>query len=196
MIAIMSDAILALFDGGQTLALEPGQPLFLTGDKVRSMFLLIDGRVDLVRHTNSGVPLILNRVHPGGVPAEASAFSEAYHCDGIAQSQSRLKFIPVSVFHRQLHRSPETAMSWAAHLAHTLQKARMQCEIRSLKTVSERLDAWLSDGHALPPKGQIQTLAHVLGVSREALYRELSRRRRFGAAALLDQQGSRTGRAD
>ena len=177
MITIMSHLISTIFDSGRTLALEPGQPLFLTGDQVSSMYLLVEGRIDLVRHTNSGMPLILNRVRPGGLPAEASAFSETYHCDGIARSLSRVKYIPVSVFHGQLQRSPETAMSWAAHLAHTLQKTRMQCEIRSLKTVSERLDAWLSDCHALPPKGQIQTLAHILGVSREALYRELSRRR-------------------
>ena len=28
-----------------------------------------------------------------------------------------------------------------------------------------------------PPKGQLQDLAHILGVSREALYRELAKRR-------------------
>ncbi|MEC7667561.1 MAG: hypothetical protein VXZ18_01615 [Pseudomonadota bacterium] len=62
-------------------------------------------------------------------------------------------------------------------MARTLQKSRMQSEIRTLKTVAERLDAWLVDNPALPPKGQLQDLAHILGVSREALYRELAKRR-------------------
>ena len=64
-------------------------------------------------------------------------------------------------------------------LAHAVQEARMKSEIRTLRTVAERLDAWLSakDG-GLPPKGQWQELASELGVSREALYRELARRSR------------------
>lgn len=53
-----------------------------------------------------------------------------------------------------------------------------QSTIRTLRIVAERLDAWFGEGHALPSKGEWQTLAFELGVSREALYRELARRRK------------------
>ncbi len=43
--------------------------------------------------------------------------------------------------------------------------------------VADRLDAWLCEGHLLPNKGRWQDVASELGVSREALYRELARRR-------------------
>jgi hypothetical protein len=49
-------------------------------------------------------------------------------------------------------------------------------EVVSLKTVAERLDAYLALGGELPPKGQLVHLASELNVSPEALYRELSRR--------------------
>ena len=62
-------------------------------------------------------------------------------------------------------------------LARSVQAARVRAEIRSLPRVAERLDAWLAEGNALPGKGQRQELAAELGVTREALYRELSRRR-------------------
>ena len=45
-----------------------------------------------------------------------------------------------------------------------------------MKRVSARLDAWLSL-RPLPPKGEWAMLADDLGVTREALYRELARRR-------------------
>lgn len=53
----------------------------------------------------------------------------------------------------------------------------MRAEIRSLKTVAERLDAWTAEHGDIPENGQWHVLAAELSVSREALYRELARRR-------------------
>lgn len=177
MIKIMSQPFSSLFDGGRTITLEPGQTLFRMGDPVRSVFLITEGRVDLVRHTGCGLRLVLKRASPGEVVAEASLDSETYHCDGQARRGSTVRAIPVAAFNRRLDRAPELARAWAAQLAHALQAARMQAEIRSLRTVADRLDAWLDIHPGLPRRGEIQDLAQVLGVSREALYRELARRR-------------------
>lgn len=46
-----------------------------------------------------------------------------------------------------------------------------------LKKVCDRVDAWLAlNGGVLPPKGQWKRLAAEIGVSVEALYRELAAR--------------------
>ncbi|MEO1111893.1 MAG: Crp/Fnr family transcriptional regulator [Pseudomonadota bacterium] len=166
-----------IFDKGRRVDLEPGQTIFRTGDPVHSMYCVVSGELDLVRHTRTGMPLILNRAGCGVVLAEASAYSQAYHCDCVARQDSSLRFLSTFEFHDVLRSSPDLAGLWAAQLAASLQKARMLSEIRALKTVSERLDAWLTDNGGLPPKGQIQHIAHMLGVSREALYRELAKRR-------------------
>lgn len=178
MIAIMPKSIAELFDTGRDIALMPGQSVFRIGDQVGSMFLLTQGQVDLLRHTNTGTALILNRAGSGQVLAEASAYSDKYHCDGVARAPSTLRALPVLEFRERLNSAPQVADIWAADLAHALQKIRLQSEIKSLKTVADRLDAWLSVYRNLPPKGQIQDLAQMLGVSREALYRELARRRK------------------
>ena len=86
--------------------------------------------------------------------------------------------VPVVDFRARLTADPALAERWAAHLALAVQTARLCAEIRTLRTVAERLDAWLGEGRSLPAKGAWQDLAAELGVSREALYRELSRRRR------------------
>ena len=52
-----------------------------------------------------------------------------------------------------------------------------QAAALTLRTVSQKLDVWLETNKSLPPKGEMQILAQTLGVSREALYRELSKRR-------------------
>lgn len=99
MISIMSDQIFALFDAGADRPLRKDEPLFLTGHPVRFMFLVVDGQVDLVRHRQEGALVLMTRASSGQVLAEASAYSDVYHCDGTAAESSRLRAIPVAAFH-------------------------------------------------------------------------------------------------
>lgn len=177
MIVIMCNALSDLFASGRVVSFQSNQSVFQIGDRVQNMYFVIDGGVDLVRYSKRGAPLILARVGQGGVLAEASAYSSRYHCHAVTSAPTQLRLLPVSAFRDRLHGSADIARTWAAKLAQELQTARMQSEIRSLKTVAERLDAWLGENKTLPPKGQMQNLAYFLGVSREALYRELARRR-------------------
>jgi CRP-like cAMP-binding protein len=72
----------------------------------------------------------------------------------------------------------DRARAWARHLAQEVQRARAQAEILSLKTVAERVDAWITlNDDALPPKGYWHQVASEIGITPEALYRELARRR-------------------
>ena len=79
---------------------------------------------------------------------------------------------------------PGFAEAWALHLAHELQATRLRAEILSLRTVAERLDAWIAwNGDAVPPRGTWRTVASEIGTSTEALYRELAKRRRAQSPA-------------
>lgn len=177
MILIMQPAIFSLFDNGVTTLCTKDDVLFRCGETVQSMYIVVEGRVDLVRYTANGAGLILFRARAGQVLAEASLYSTTYHCDGRSVGLSKLRSIPVAEFRGKLSSDTSIARTWAEGLAHALQAARMSAEIRTLRTVSERLDAWLAVNGSLPAKGEWQDLAQILGVSREALYRELSARR-------------------
>lgn len=181
MIAIMSDWLSALFDHPRRRerTLAAGSCLFHAGDPVVSICRVISGEVHLVRVTEQGLPIVLQRAGPGDVLAEASVFSDRYHCDGFAATDSCISSVPAEVVLARLSAAPGLAVDWSRHLARELQAARMNAQIRSLKTVAERLDAWLSvTGGRLPPRGDRKGLAGELGVTPEALYRELSIRRR------------------
>ena len=173
----MSRDIRTIFKSGKALRLLPGEVLFRTSDPVSRMYLIERGEVALRRFTPAGSVLVLQCAAPGQILAEASAYSILYHCEAVGQSEAKLRHIRVEAFRRAMTMDSELAEAWAAQLAHAVQSARLRSEIRTLRTVAERLDAWLGDGRQLPEKGEWQHLASVLGVSREALYRELAKRR-------------------
>ncbi len=177
MIMIMSEVFEDLFADATARDIAAGETLFRAGDQVVSMLLLRDGRADLVRHMDNGARLILHRAKAGQILAEASAWSDVYHCDAVVSAASTVAFLPRHVFQTRLKADPDLAQRWMQTLARSVQAARVRAEIRSLPKVADRLDAWLYEGNALPDKGLWQDVAAELGVSREALYRELARRR-------------------
>jgi CRP/FNR family transcriptional regulator, dissimilatory nitrate respiration regulator len=177
MIVVMSESLEPLFAEAAAREFGAGEPVFHAGDKVLSMFFVRCGRADLIRYTGHGLRMALQRAGPGAVLAEASAWSEVYHCDAVAAEPCRLAVLSRSTFRKRLSTQPALAEVWARSLARAVQSARLQAEIRSLPRVADRLDAWLGEGNRLPEKGRWQEVAADLAVTREALYRELSRRR-------------------
>lgn len=180
MIAIMSLTVEPFFADVPARSFAPGALLFHSGDPVHAMFILRRGRAVLVRHTGHGAQMILHRAAPGQVLAEASAWSDVYHCDAIAAEPCEVAVLPRSAFLQRLSSDAALAELWVKSLARAVQAARLRAEIRSLPRVADRLDAWLADANELPQRGHWQEVAAELGVTREALYRELSRRRARG----------------
>jgi CRP-like cAMP-binding protein len=179
MIAIMQDAIHTLFRvAGRTVRLSAQQSLFHIGEPVEYIYRVRQGCVVLSRQTLSGTNLVLHVTKADAVLAEASLYSSRYHCDAIAQEPSLLQVVSRAYFSAQLDENKALARAWARSLAMSMQEARNRAEIRTLRTVAERLDAWQSMGRVIPEKGQWQDVAVELGVSREALYRELARSRK------------------
>ena len=157
--------------------LAEGEILFRLGDKIQSMFLVASGSVRLVRYLPHGPALTLQLAASDSILAEASLFADTYHCDAVAVSAAHLFAIPRRIVEEAVTREPNIARLWAKHLSAEVQRARAQVEIISLKKVSERLDAWLALRGELPRKGQWHRLASEIGVTPEALYREVARRR-------------------
>jgi CRP-like cAMP-binding protein len=158
--------------------LSRGESLFREGDPVESLFLVVSGELRVTRLLPHGVELTLQRPTAGAIVHESSLFAARYASDAGATRSSTVRAVPVQRVVAALSGSCELAHSWAQHLEGELHSARTQAEILSLRTVAERLDAWcgLNSG-ALPPRGHWHRLAGEIGVSAEALYRELARRR-------------------
>jgi CRP-like cAMP-binding protein len=180
MIAIMSNVLLAsLSDLAQReQRLAAGDVLFRAGDPVRSLFLVLAGSIRLTRSLPHGSPLTLQTAGPGAILAEASLFADRYHCEGAAVSDSVIRPVPLRRLKAALAARPELSRALTSHLAHEVHRARAHAEILCLKTVAARVDAWVATNDGLvPPKGQWRQLAAAIGVTPEAIYRELAKRR-------------------
>jgi CRP-like cAMP-binding protein len=180
MIAIMSETLIEAMSrlAGRQRVLAAHQILFRVGDPVQSLFIVKDGAVQLVRALPQGSALTLQRAGPGTILAEASLFAETYHCDAVASAPSTVRAVPRRRLEDALAEDPAFSRLWACHLAGEVQKARAVAELLSLKTVAERVDAWLVlNASRLPSRGSWRLLASEIGVSPEALYRELGARR-------------------
>ncbi len=177
MIAIMRQSISMLFQDARASPLADGETLFVTGQEVTTICMVRSGSIHLLRHTTHGAQMVLQNAGAGAVVAEASAYSQRYHCDAAASGESVVASVPKERFLAALATDPTLAANWSELLARSVQAARLRAEIRSLPKVADRLDAWLGEGNRLPDKGRWQDVAAELGVTREALYRELSRRR-------------------
>ena len=181
MMAVMSSE---LFEHLRSLpharhSFSAGAFLFHRDDLVESLYAVRSGTIRLLRHQPDGQVVVLQRAGPGDVLAEASVFSAEYHCDGIAMTSAEASAYAVTDIKRLLDTDVRFCRIWAAAMSRQLQAARRRAELVSLRTVAERLDAWLAwnDG-GMPSKGGWKAVAEEIGVSPEALYREMSLRRK------------------
>lgn len=179
MITIMSGGMgdLLKSSGGRERIAGKGEHLFHQGEPVLGLFVVQDGDVHLVRHQQDGGAIVLQRAGPGEILAEASLFSDCYHCDAVAMTNATVRSIPKRQLLDRLRKEPDFAEAWVAHFAREIQNTRFRIEVLSLKTVAARLDAWMAWHGELPSKGEWTQLARQMGVSPEALYREMARRR-------------------
>jgi len=164
----------------RTRSLSAGEHLFHRGDTVATMHLVSNGQIDLVRHSVAGRAIVLQRAARGDIVAEASLFAEYYDCDAIAAASASALCIPKRIFRDRLRTDPDFAESWTAYLGQEIQTMRFRGEVLSLQTVAARLDAWLALHETMPPRGEWKNLALQIGVSPEALYREIAKRRGYG----------------
>jgi len=154
-----------------------GQYVFHQGDKIDTMFLVQSGEARLIRRHMDGSVVVLQRAMIGSVLAEASLFSSVYHCDAIVNTRLVAHLIPRSKMKALFESNVSFAGAWAGHLADEVRNARLRAEILSLKTVSQRLSAWIANTGSLPAKGSWKAIAQEIGTSPEALYREIATRK-------------------
>jgi CRP/FNR family transcriptional regulator, dissimilatory nitrate respiration regulator len=96
---------------------------------------------------------VILRASARSILAEASLFSKAYHCDGVAVSKTVARILSKPAMQQLFYKDRDFAKAWSMHLAGEVRHARLRAEILSFRTVAEKLDAWIADrGHA-PEKG-------------------------------------------
>src|SRR3954463_11221225 len=98
--------------------------LFSAQQKPTRMFLVSEGCVRLVRPLRTGASAVMQRARVGDWLAEASLFSDRYHCDAVAQGAARV----ISVSKRDLldafRLDSGRSLQFCELLAHHLRRLR------------------------------------------------------------------------
>jgi CRP-like cAMP-binding protein len=114
--------------------------LFREGEEARGFFLLVKGKIKLVKVSPSGKEQILHFVNPGQSFAEAALYmNESYPATAEAIEESTLLYIPRDAFAKALSDDGNLAINLVAHLARYLQLLTRKVEELSLMDAAARL---------------------------------------------------------
>lgn len=165
--------------------LRPGQALFHSGDPTVGLFEVLKGKVRLVRVDPSGREAVLQVAGQGETLAEASLFSETYHCDAIATAAAVVRLYPKAVLFAELARDPKLGRAFTAMLARQVMDLRTRLESRNIHSARDRVRHFLAinvgaDGCSVTLSGTLKELAAGLGLTHETLYRTLARMEQDG----------------
>lgn len=161
----------------QCLSLSKGDKLFRQGDSVTNIYFIKTGKIKLIRNTCDGSPIILHTGEQGESIAEASLFSDAYHCSAIADSTSAVLSIKKSLLLAFIQENPKVMMELLAILSHQVKDLRALNEIKNIRSAHERILSYIKtnadENQELKLNLSLKDIAYKIGLAHETFYREL-----------------------
>ena len=143
------------------------------------MHLIQQGRVKLIRHSLAGENIVLHVATAGEMIAEASFFSENYHCSAVADQPSKVLSIDRDSALNTIINSPQTSQTVMHLFAQQIRDLRGLHEIRNIRSAEQRVLAYLNklanEKGELQLEMSLQDMAYKLGLAHETLYRALSK---------------------
>jgi CRP-like cAMP-binding protein len=155
-----------------TFRLAAGDSVFRLGDAARGPFYVATGNVQLLRHTEAGQRIVLHRAGEGETLAEACLFSDNYHCDCIAATESVLIRFDKQHLLDRLQADGTFARELLQRFAGQVQGYRRRLEVLAIKSAEQRVCVALEE---FGQQGSVMAFAAMIGLSHEATYRALSR---------------------
>ena len=155
--------------------------LFREGEEARGFFLLLKGKIKLIKVSPTGKEQILHFVQRGQSFAEAALYMDrTYPATAEAIEESELFFIPREGLSEAMTSHPGLAMNLIAHLARYLQLLTRKVEELSLMDATSRLAQHLL-GNMEPVTGLVRLgagkgqTASSLGMAVETFSRTLTK---------------------
>lgn len=199
-----SEAVIdAVAQIGVTLSRPAGSVLFLAGEEAPGLFIVVAGRVKIVRESPQGREQVLHVIEPGNhfnlVPIFDGGPSPA---TSICIADSELLLLPARPLRELVHRTPDLAMALLADAGQFLRRLVGLVDDLALHTVQGRVARLLltqaeaaDHGRAAAPLTQAEMAAR-LGTVREMVGRTLKTFDSLGLIALdrgtiiiLDREG-------
>lgn len=151
--------------------LSRGDYAFLQGDRTHGMFSVTSGCIQLQRHTEAGEMVIIHTARAGELFAEASLFSDIYHCDAVALEPSQIVRIDREKINQLIAADPEFAVTVISQFARQIQHYRARLALLAIRGAKERVYAAMVEGML---GADIKAFAGSIGLTHETAYRALA----------------------
>ncbi len=152
--------------------LDADEVIFRQGTKTRGLFFVVEGKIELRRFTEAGHGVLIHRAKSGQTFAEASLFSDHYHCDAVCTAKSQLIEMDRMTVLQKFQNDPNFALAIAKRFARQNQNYRRKVEMLTIKSAEERIYAGILDGLLTD---SIRSFATEIGLTHEAVYRGLAK---------------------
>ncbi len=163
----------------KSLSLNKGDLLFKQGDVVAHLYFIQKGKIKLVRNTVDGHPVVLHMGQQGESIAEASLFSDQYHCSAIADSPSELSVVKKADLLQLFQTRPEVMINLLAILSRQVRDLRTINEIKNIRSAKERILTFIrtnvDENEVIMLNVSLKDLAQKIGLAHETFYRELKK---------------------
>jgi CRP-like cAMP-binding protein len=160
-----------------------GDILFRQGQKTHGLFTVVTGQVTMQRSGASGDILTLHQAFAGDWLAEASVFSDEYHCDAVCVAGGQVRHIAKQAVLDHIGANPQFAIAFTRVLARQVQSYRFLSEITAIRSASGRVFAAVEAGYL---NGTVIAFASRINLTHEACYRAL---RQLCHRGVLVQEG-------
>jgi CRP-like cAMP-binding protein len=187
--SLTESAASALVATARRRSFAPREPLFREGESAHGIFIVLGGKVRVVR-TSRGRRHVLHTERRGGTLGEAPFFDhEPYPASAIAWTDVEALYIDRDCIERAIRSSPEIVLFFLSRLAGRVRLLLDRVDRLATASVGARMCAYLLD-QAERSDGSIvaitqESLAEELGTVREVVMRTLRslRKRRIIATA-------------
>lgn len=159
------------------ISLKKGELLFSPGDAAKGFFVVLTGAVRLYRVSPKGKEISLEIADEGRTLAEASLFSDVYHCYAEAIKDSTVCLIRKHAFVKMIQEEPEFAAAWLQVLSFKVIHLHKQIEELSLKTPKARIASYIillaemQQNESVTLPAHRKSIATLLGMTHETFYR-------------------------
>jgi CRP/FNR family transcriptional regulator len=159
------------------ITLRKGSLLFSSGDGTEGFYAVVDGSVRVYRISTGGREVTLEIAGPGSTFAEASLFSDTYHCFCVALKDTKVCRIRKDAFLGMIREDIRFAAAWIKVLSLEVIRLRQRIEELSIKSPKARIASYLlllaemQDSVSISLPAHRKSIATLLGMTHETFYR-------------------------
>ena len=174
-----------------TLTIKKGRALFSQGDHVSSFYYLKKGKLKLIRNTIEGGETLIHVAASHETFAEASLFSNQYHCSAFASVDSEVISYSKEGFLYHIEQNPLMMKKLLQIFSQQVRDLRAINEIKNIQSAKARILAFVKNemdaNQELHLNIALKDVAYKIGLAHETFYREL---KKLEDEHILVRQGS------